>query len=422
MNLSFILDTIDNVKKLNQSKEFRQEISRLAGDGTREYSKIATDHSLPDVEKKKALWILVDIDILFRVLMIRYGREDGQKELEFPENPIPDRFLDWYFKLPLIKGGITKRYIQLLEWYFGLSLRKGGPLERYTVLLIVSAAADWVYKAIEEDVLKLPDILNDLGEIAASQRASVQEVVKDFAASLAPDTEIPAFSEDVAIERLANRLAKPYVAKANRDISDGESRWNDALEGVWKGTEALLRQPAMENFREAFAGSKLDNYLRKAIKNEFAGQIRKIERDRAKKKAARYTEIIEADLAPVHDNEGNLVSPLELIPAIQQEGTELMTAELASLDLSDTEFTICKLKLEDKTKKQIAEELGISRPTLNEHFKGLREKFQSYRPGSADIFRPGSIRIGKQWRPCPDPTPYMAMISIMRKKFLELLK
>jgi len=397
MNLSFILDTIDNVKKLNQSKEFREWADSISHQIAPNIALGIVDSSLSDNEKDEAFSRWAMLSVYCRVQMVK----SGQKEWGFPEHPFCDSFLDLYMKLPF----------------------QASPIKKYILLPIISEIGDWALQAIDKGEILMPDILNDLGEIAASEREGLQQTIKDFAASLAPGTEIPIFSQDVAIDRIANRLAKPFVAKANRDINDSESRWNDALEGVWKGTEALLKQPAMENYREAFAGSKLDNYLREAIKNQLGQEIRKIER--AKKKAEGYTELAESDLALVKDDEGKLVSPLELLAEMPQEDRDLVRMEyVEALQFSNTEYTIWTLRLDGKTKTEVAKELGISRPTLNRHLRIIRERLRDLTSAEFGVsrFRPGSIKVGGEWRPCPDPTAYMAMVNIMRQELLKLTK
>lgn len=395
------MDTVNNLKKLNRSKQFREYIADFAGYlGRKRVMAIIEDNSLTDNEKNEAFCEYVLAYYNIRIQMVRHG----QKEWGFPENAFSDQFLDWYMEAP------------------------GSPMEKYIRLIIAGVVGEPILEAVMKDKIRMPNILGDLGEFGIANSPKLREAMRDFVENCDPTTEIPTFSEDDAIERIADALAKPLVSNINRIINDGESRWNDALEGIWRGSKGLLKRSALENFRKAFAGNEVQNYLRKAIQNQLLQELRKVQRDKAKKEANWYTEIIESDLPLIQDDEGNWIPPLELEPDIPAEDTELAEMQYPeALEFSEIELTIWKMKSEGETKKQIAKRLGISRPTLDKHLKRMRKKIRDLQSNElgispSDLYRPGSIKRHGKWQRAPDPTPYKAMINMIREEFNKLTK
>jgi DNA-binding CsgD family transcriptional regulator len=327
----------------------------------------------------------------------------GQKSWGFPKHPISDQFLDWYLGLHL----------------------PGGAIERYIQLIIAGSIGDFVLENIANGEIELPIILNDLAEIATANSPKLQRMMRDLIASCDSATEIPTFSQDAAIERIANAFAKPFVSKANRTINDGENKWGEALEGVWKGSKGALRKwSPMEIFCKAFAGSELQNYLREAIQNQLRQEVRRILRDKDRREAQEYAEVIESDLPLVEDDEGNLVSPFELIPDIPEEVIEDLELEyLRALDLSETEYAIWTMLLEDKTKKEIIRELRISRRSLNNHLKAMHQKVRNLQSDQLGVsrFREDGTFKHKPWQRIPDPTFYKAMVNMIREELSEHL-
>jgi DNA-binding CsgD family transcriptional regulator len=404
MNLVLIGNTADNVKELNRSRQFREQISGIANDhGEGIILGIATNDSFTPQEKQAALCEWALLDTCFRIQMVRCG----QKSWEFPKDPISDQFLDWYMGLHL-PGGAIGRYIQLI---------------------IAGSVGDFVLEGIANGKIELPFILSDLAEIAIASSPKLQRMMRDLMVSCDSTTEIATFSQDDTIERIANALAKPFVSKANRTINDGENRWNDALEGVWKGSKGILRKwSPMEIFCKAFAGSELQNYLREAIQNQLRQEVRRILRDKDRREAQEYAEIIESDLPPIEDDEGNLISLLDLIPSSPEETTEAIELELLqALNLSETECRIWTMLLEGKTKRQTARELGISRPTLDKYLKAMCKRVRDLPSDElvSPFSHPGSMRILRkehQWQPIPDPTFYQAMVTIVREELYKKLR
>lgn len=403
MEMTLILDTVDNVKKLNRIKQFRECIADIANYfGRRKLLTMIRDNSLTDSEKIQAFCECILAYYSIRIQMVRHG----QKKWGFPKNAFSDRFLDWYMEIP------------------------GSPIEKYIRLIIAGVIGEPLLKAIMKDKIRMPSILDDIAELKLANSPKLREAMRDFIASYDSTTEMPTFSQDAALERIADSLAKPFIDKVNKTIND--DMWNDALIGIWMATTKLLEQPAMENFYQAFAGNKLQNYIRKAIRNQLGQEIRKAVRDRAKRGAEGITELFEGDLEPIQDDEGNWISLIESIANVPQEDKELEAMQyLEALELSgrfsERELMILKMRSKGKTIKQIAKKLRIGRTTVHKDLKGIYAKIgdlQSNELGISlsDLFRPGSIKVHGEWQPTPDPTPYKAMINMIREELNKLTR
>ena len=399
MNDKFILDTVENVRLINNSPQLRQATANFAKNlAVNRVFEIIGNEKLSKQEKDEKLWIFFIEYAMLEVQALRCGKEN----LAFPVYAFNDQFFDWL---------MTQRK-EVSPWTF------------YIIAIASIYAGRSALESINRGELKLPGVYNDLTEIAIAKDPRTQKFAEDLASISITDPGPVVFSESEALQRLINSLSKYAVAKAPHILDTQGLAENLALMGAWEASLTLLGRSALELLNIAFATKYLQNYLHKAIETELAHEMRKDSKDKAKRKREGFEEVKESELPRIKDDEGNEVSLMGQIPEIPQEDQEVIEAELfEALELTDIQKEILTLKVERLRKNEIARRLDISRPTLDRHLKIIGEKIknlQHYKLGISplreDTFRSTpTVRI-------PDPTAYKAIANIMQRNLLGLIE
>lgn len=406
MSQTFILDTPDNVRRLNQSLERRQEIAARAEEwATERILTIKNNQELSDSKRDEIFAGWGVVAITFSIQLVR----TGQATVNFPDNPFNDRFMDWLMSIdtPL------------------------SPLNLYSMVVEAGYMGDYIFGAIERGELVIPSILNDLAELKSTQSESLRQVIKDLAARCGPNTEIPVFDEGETLERLTDSLATPIIRKRAWAFDPRDAAKSFALQAMWKGTDKLLRGSALEHFRRAFAGNELQGYLRKAVKRRLQYEQREALKDKNKREREGFEEIPEANIPSQYtglskkgiDEDGKKeISPIARLPYVPTEDIELVTdCLLRALNLSADENKILTLKLKGMKKVEIAKIMNMSRPTLNTRFKDIQERARHLDFNQLDVyhFREDTYKM----RPAEkihDPTPYSALIQSWQEEINNL--
>jgi len=401
MNDKFILDTVENVRLINNSPQLRQATADFAKNlAVNRVFEIIGNEKLSKQEKDEKLWIFFIEYAMLEVQALRCGKEN----LAFPVYAFNDQFFDWL---------MTQRK-EVSPWTF------------YIIAIASIYAGRSALESINRGELELPGIYHDLVEIAIAKNPRTQKFAEDLASISITDPGPVVFSDSEALQTLINSLSKYAAAKAPHILDTQGLAENLALMGAWEASLTLLGRSALELLNIAFAGKYLQNYLHKAIEKELAYEMRKGSKGKAKRKREGCEEVKESDLPQIKDDKGNEVSLMGQIPKIPQEDQEVMEMEaelFEALELTDIQKEILALKVERLRKNEIARRLDISRPTLNRHLKIIGEKIknlQHYKLGIShlqkDTFRSTpTVRI-------PDPTAYEAITNIMQRNLLRLIE